>query len=301
MSASPSESIPNATKAATPGTILVLRPDAMGDLVLFSASVGAMRELWPTARIAVLIRDSHADLARLLVPSVEWITTSIDPFAQGPEEKATELESVLHHVRQLHPEWVLAACSRRTWLDFSIAQVCPRARRVALASGEEDRYFGKTGSLPGKENPEIRYEEIVPLATDTQEWKRGFLLAEYLAGKKIEIRPPIIAIPENLRAEADTALKHLGLARGTFVACAAAGFSNVRIKTWPPDRFARIAAWLDKEMNVPVLLLGQESERDYLERIKTAARTKRVKIWLGKADELPLLAALLSTARLYFG
>ncbi|MFA5265542.1 MAG: glycosyltransferase family 9 protein, partial [Opitutaceae bacterium] len=84
-------------------------------------------------------------------------------------------------------------------------------------------------------------------------------------------------------------------------ACAAAGFSNVTIKTWPPDHFARIAAWLDKEMNVPVLLLGHVSERDYLERIKTAAGTERVKIWLGKADDLPLLAALLAVARLYFG
>ncbi len=301
MTLTPSQVRQDSTAATTPKTILLLRPDAIGDLVLFSSTIVAFRSLWPDARIAVLARSAHADLARMLVTSVEWILTPIDPFSQGPVEKAKELETLIETVSKLKPDLVLAACSRRTWLDFAVAKACPEARRVALASGEPDLFFSVAGLEHGMQQTEGCFEEIVPVEPETQEWLRGQFLAEHLVKRKVEFYRPSINIPDPLRAEADATLMKLGLSRGDFVVCAAAGFSNVRIKTWPAERFSRTAAWLDLEKDQPVLLVGHESEREYLEGVRSVAGTKRVQLWLGKSHELPLLAALLGAARLYFG
>src|SRR5207248_4098795 len=77
-----------------------------------------------------------------------------------------------------------------------------------------------------------------------------------------------------------------------------AGFANVRIKTWPADRFARAIAHLRARHRLATVLVGHESERDYLAAI---SRSSGAPVWLGREGELPTLAALLAGAALYFG
>jgi ADP-heptose:LPS heptosyltransferase len=58
-------------KSDPPKSVLIIRPDAMGDLVLFSPTLLALRNGWPKAKISVLIRSTFKDIAQLLVSSVE--------------------------------------------------------------------------------------------------------------------------------------------------------------------------------------------------------------------------------------
>src|ERR1035438_6080322 len=127
---------------APPRAVLLLRPDTMGDLVLFSPALRRFRGEWPATRIGVVIRRPYLELARLLVAEVDWIPTEIDPFTTGPGEVGAELARLLEEVKGFSPDLVVAACPRRNWLDAAVAAAVPAARRVAFGASEEDPFFG---------------------------------------------------------------------------------------------------------------------------------------------------------------
>ena len=97
----------NATDAAVharPRTVVILKLDTLGDLILFAPALAALRKAWPEARVVVVIRRAYLDLAALLVPRIEWITTTLDPFAQGPETDPVELNRLRSLVEQAKEE-----------------------------------------------------------------------------------------------------------------------------------------------------------------------------------------------------
>jgi len=284
-----------------PRCALFLRPDTLGDLVLFSPTLRCLRAAWPQARIAVVIRRPYLELAPALAPGVEWIATRIDPFAQGPVDAAAELATLRQTVAALAPDLVVAACPRRNWLETALAAGVPQARRVALGTAEEDAFFGTQLRLQLGTTSAATFPEIAEVADYAQDWQRSYCLADHLLGTKIERVPPALQLDATTLRAADEILRQRGLEPGRYVACAAAGFANVRLKTWPADRFGVTLAWLRQQHGLPALLIGQESERTYLESVRAAAGAVAPAIWLGREGELPLLAALLARATLYFG
>jgi ADP-heptose:LPS heptosyltransferase/GT2 family glycosyltransferase len=284
-----------------PRCALFLRPDTLGDLVLFAPTLCCLRAAWPQARIAVLIRRPYLELAPALVPGLEWIATRIDPFAQGPADAAAELASLRQTVAALAPDLVVAACPRRNWLETALAAGVPQARRVALGTAEEDAYFGTQLRLQLGTTSAATFPEIADVAGYAQDWQRGYCLADHLLGTKVERVPPALKLEAATLRAADEILRQRGLEPGRYVACAAAGFANVRLKTWPADRFGATLAWLRQQHGLPALLVGQESERTYLESVRAAAGAAAPAIWRGRESELPLLAGLLERAALYFG
>ena len=290
-----------ASKPAQPRSALLLRPDTMGDLVLFAPALRRLREGWPGTRLAVVIREPYLDLARLLAPEVIWIPTQIDPFASGPAKAGAELTRLIAAAREFSPDLVVAACLRRNWLDTVVAAAVPAARRVAFGSSGDDPFFGVQvrhwGGAPGG----AAFRETAPAPSDGQDWRRNFALVDYLLGRTAAPVEPSLEVGPDLAGRADAILRKLGLDPGKFAACAAAGFANVRIKTWPAARYAGVLSWLNRERGLRTLLVGQEDERDYLEALAKSADGARVEVWTGGPGDLPLLAAILSRSALFFG
>ena len=291
----------SSTEEKPPRTVVFLRPDTLGDLVLFSPTLRCLRAAWPKTRIAVVIRRPYLELAPALAPGVEWIATQIDPFAQGPADVGPELATLRQTVAALAPDLVVAACPRRNWLETALAAGVPQARRVALGTTEEDPFFGTQLRLQLGTTSAATFPEIADVTGYAQDWQRGYCLADLLLGTKVERVPPALEVDASMLRAADGILRQHGLEPGRFVACAAAGFANVRLKTWPADRFGATLAWLRQQHGQPALLVGQESERTYLESVHAAAGAAAPAIWLGRDGELPLLAALLARSALYFG
>ena len=117
-----------------PRSVLILKNDTLGDLVLLSPTLRALREAWPQARLTVLIRRTYLEIAPSLAPNVDWLATTLDPFAHGPDADAAELVRLRGAVAELAPDLVAAATSRRNWLDAALAAAVPAARRVVLGS-----------------------------------------------------------------------------------------------------------------------------------------------------------------------
>jgi len=287
-------------KSTDPTKALIIRPDTLGDLVLFSPALSRLREAWSGVPLAVVVRRPYLELARLLVPGIDWIPTDIDPFVRSPSEAGAELERLRKAVAEFSPDVVVAACPRRHWLDSALAAAAPGARKVAFNSIEDDPYFGVQMrlALGRKQAPE--FGEIAPAAAGEADWERNYGLAEYLLGKTLPHAPPDLAIADTLLARADEILKARGLEPGRFIACAAAGYAHVRIKTWPAERFAATIGWLHREKGRKTLLVGHRGELKHLEAVRSEA-TGAAEIWIGAEGELPLLAAVLARSEAYFG
>ena len=284
-----------------PRAALLLKVDTLGDLVLFAPALCAMRMSWPATRLVVVIRRAYLDLAPLLAPGVEWLATTLDPFNQSPAADAAELARLRDAVTALQPDVVAAATSRRNWLEIALAAAAPTARRLALGAGAQDEFYDTQLRVQLGLDSTQAFAETIATPAGEPDWQRNFHLADALLGRAVERTPPRLTPDRDAQVATAAFLREKGLAPGKFAVCAAAGFANVALKTWPADRFAAALSHLETRHNLPVVIIGHESERAYLEGLAVSVKPSPARLWLGRDGELPQLVALIAAAGLYFG
>lgn len=283
-----------------PRTVVCVKVDTLGDLVLFAPTLRTLRARWPDTRLAVVIRRAYAELGPLLAPDVEWITTTLEVFGEGPDAAPSELARLREAVFALTPDVLVAATSRRTWLETVLAATSGAGRRIALGASAEDDFFATEVRVKLGIDAGAAFTQHVPLSPDEPDWRRNFTLVDALLGEPVPRTPPRLELGEADRASVAHVLRERHLEPGGYVVCAAAGFANVGLKTWAAERFAAAIAHLRARHGLPTLLVGQESEREHLEAIATAAGAP-TSVWLGGSGTVPRLAALVAQARLFFG
>lgn len=288
---------------AAPRAAVVLKIDTLGDLVIFAPVLRALQSAWPTTQITAVIRRGYADLAPALAPGINWLPTTLDPFAEGPEANAAEVNRLRDAIEALQPEVIVAATSRRNWLEVALAAATPAARRVALGTSSDDEFFATRLRVALGLNAAHVFTELVATVPAEPDWQNNFRLADTLLGQRVERVRPGLAVPESAHRAADEVLANFHLTRGRFAVCAAAGFANVRLKTWPAERYAAAIAHLHARHKLPTLLIGHENEREYLTSVIGPVKDQphAPKLWLGRDGELALLAAIIARAAIYFG
>ena len=297
MQANPGQALPKPPRSA-----VFVRPDTLGDLILFSPTLRCLRAAWPHSRLAVIIRQAYVELAGLLAPGIDWIGTTADVFSQGPVEAAEELLRLQAIAAARAPDLIVGACSHRNWLEGGIAASAPAARHLVLGVKGEDPFFGDQLRRQLNAAAEFAaFSEEAPYSPRDRDWERNYGLAEHLLGRSVEHSPPALTLsPERLHS-ADRVLLDLKLDPGDFAVCAAAGFANVRLKTWPADRYGAVLGWLRREHGLKTLLVGESAEQPHLEAVRARAGSEVARIWTGNSEQLALLAALLARSRFYFG
>ncbi len=286
-----------------PRAVLLVKVDTLGDLVLAAPLLRVLRAAWPATRLTVVIRRAYLDLAPLLAPGVEWLPTTLDPFNRSPAADPAELTRLRETVTALAPDVLAAATSRRNWLEIALAAAAPAARRLALGDAPHDEFFDTQLRVQLGLDSAAAFSETLPTPAGEPDWQRNFRLADALLGHAVPRTPPRFAAPD-----APALLASLGLTPGRYVVCAAAGFANVALKTWPADRFAAALAHLRDRHGLTPVLIGHEGERTHLESVARAlppapppAAAPSPVLWLGRDGDLPQLAALIAPSALYFG
>ncbi|PTX92605.1 glycosyltransferase family 9 protein [Opitutus sp. ER46] len=286
--------------AARPRTVVCVKVDTLGDLVLFIPALAALRGAWPDTRIAVVIRQAYLDLAPQLVAGVEWIGTSLDPFARGPAADPAELTRLRHVVAALQPDVIAAATSRQNWLETVLAATPGASHRVALGTATDDEFFATQLRVHLGIDARQAFTSHAEFAADDSDWVRGLRLADALLGRAVPRSRPSLSLPAEVVSRPAAFLQQHRLSPGRYVVCAAAGFANVALKTWPAERFAAVLRHIQERHGRPTLLVGQESERPHLEPLAAAAGGDTT-LWLGRDGSLPELAALIGQAGLFLG
>ena len=287
-----------------PTRILFLHPDTYGDLFLFEPVPRILRNAWPQAEVGVLIRQPYEDAIPLLASEgVQWLTTACHPYRESPGENPAALAALRDTVRAFAPDCVVAACATQTWLEAAVATFLPGTRQVSLGPGLTDPLArAALEEVLPVDWPAI-YPEKVPVEEALSEWEKNLRLAGAVLGHAAPRWWPVAHVPRPAADRAEEILAGLGLPRGEFVVCAAAGTANVQIKSWPAEHYGETLAWLERERGLRTLLIGHVAEEQHLESVRRAARASGAEpaLWLGRDGEMPVVAGLLAAARLYFG
>lgn len=289
---------------AAPKNILYVRPDTFGDLVLFEPALRELIAVWPNARHTLLVRPGYESLAPLFSSNLRWRVAPLNPFSQSPSEGRAAFDALLRDLQKDPPDLIVGATLNRTWLEVALAARLPAARSVALGTGRVDPLFTTALALEFGATTADSLREQVEIDPAIREWENNLRLVDHLLGRKVARTAPSLSVPADRQAAADQWLAQHKLPAGRWVALFPAGVANVKIKAWSPAGFAETAAWLQREHQLPVALLGHTSEAAILEEVAAGiARLGQPQppVWLGRDGEIDLLAALLRNARLYFG
>lgn len=287
-----------------PQNILYLRPDTFGDIVIFEPVLRALTEAWPDAIHTLLVRKGYETLAPLFSEKLIWRATELNPFKSGPAEGRALLTAVLSSLAEDPPDLIIAATLNRTWFEVALAAHFPQARRIALGQGKVDPLFANALRIEYGVTAAEVFTEVVPADETEQEWQSNQKLAEYLLGVEVPEAIPGLHVSKDISARAQAVLQRHQLQAWSWVAVFPAGIANVPLKAWPAQRFAEVAAWLQQKHQLQVMLLGHESETGVLDEVAHAMTELGMKApprWTGRDGEITLLAALLSTSKLYFG
>ncbi len=254
-------------------TILVLRFSSIGDIILTTPVLRAMRARWPEARITFVTRARFAGLLKGN-PAVDEIEILAEPGGYAEQDRlAARLERRRWDLlSDLHNSLRSRILRRRVPAGVVTVYRKPLFRRSLLIYGRVDLYGPNPASVPE------RYAEAlsglgVRLDGGPCELHPSGEDFEFFSGK----------LPPRWRDERP----FLALAPG----------AAWPVKRWPPERFAEAAAALCAAHGLRALVLGGEQEREICGRV---CRALGPELSLNLAGELPILAsaAALSRARL---
>lgn len=235
----------------TPKTLVYLRPDTIGDLILFIPALRLFMAAWPDSRHVVVVREGYSDLAPLLPAKLEWRVARLNPFKQRPSECRGELSGLFAELAAVGPDLILAPTLNRTWLELAVAAHFGKTRSVVLGGAEVDPLFAASLKLDLGIDPASAFKETVASAADVTDVENQHRFAERLVGRPLARELPSVSIGAEATAKARTVLDGLGLSPGKWAAVFAGGLANVPLKAWTPGQFAELAVWLEQGGSCP--------------------------------------------------
>lgn len=240
---------------AAPRRVLIVRLSAIGDVVMASPLIGALRRAWPEAHIAWLAEPFAQEL---LAGHPE-----LDQFIPWPRGEWQSLWRDRRLLTLARRAWALARRLRRERYDLVLdtqgllksgllAWVTRAPVRIGLGSREGSRYL-MTGVVDRRTtSPRIG-----------SEYRR---LAEVL-GLPHDPFPMVVAPPEEARSCAARALQEAGVVGPYAVLCP---FTTRPQKHWLEDRWAPLARGIHAQWALTPVILGGPGDRSAGSRIAAA-------------------------------
>jgi lipopolysaccharide heptosyltransferase II len=256
---------------------LVVRVDLLGDTVLTTPAIAALRRGYPKAQIDILVQESTATVLAGERDIAHVIT--YNPQIWGQKDGWRSALRLLVRLRRARYDIAIS-------VSGDIGSILTRvsgARRTIGYGGEAYPYMLTDPVMGG------RY------AVAQHETRYVLALAEAAGGivEEEHMRPRLHVLPKE-RQEMTTTLR---LARARFgrtgpIVAMHAGARNGQAKRWPTRHFATLADHLAEELDALVVVTGAPNEAPLARDIARAARYPLLNI-SGKTT-LPQLIALLA-------
>jgi ADP-heptose:LPS heptosyltransferase len=286
-----------------PHNLVILRPDSVGDLILFEPVLRILRETWASTRIHMVCTAGSKTVAPLLPEGIEWhFLEGCSPFALPTVEGLEKLRAEFSQTKT--STWLLSSCPRKTWWDFVAPNLGTFERRISMGQVPVSDAWRNALTKAGLTGSGLGYLETISTPGEMPEAKRNLECAAYLLGGPAPSLRPLLSIPGPVGIRAASLLEEQGLKSGNFIACCPAGTANVRIKSWPAIKYAEALCTLASSLGQQILLLGNLGEEAVIKDIVRfiEERGGKASIWLGTtADDFATLCALLAKASFYLG
>ncbi len=245
--------------------IAVFAPNLIGDTVMATPTLRALRAGFPDSEISVVIKPHVAPT----LDAAPWIDRILPfaPKAKNPEHRSRAL---LKHLKSNH---------------YDLAVLLPNSFRSALMAylGNIPRRVGYARGGRGL----LLTDRILPTKDDRGKFVPTPIVGYYLALAQL-LKCPVesqrleLFTTESDEAIADKTWNRLGLQGCRPIVCLNTGGAFGPAKSWPTGHFATLAKRLVEEADASVLVVCGPGERDSAREIVSKANHERV---VSLADE----------------
>ena len=304
---------PSPSPLSSPLSILLIRPDHIGDLLFTMPALRALRAAWPQARITALVGPWGRDVVERNAYLDQVLTCPFPWFSRQPKG------SLLEPYRLL---WVEAQRLRAQTFDVAVILRFDHWWGALLA------YLAGIPVRVGYDIAECRpfLTQAVPYVPGRHEVEQSLALIERLdqeAGRPMPETPLDLEFPPTpqerafaarfLGQQGVVASAHLqarqrpALSTGPVSACEEEGDllvglhpgAGAPVKLWRTEAFAQVADVLSREHRARILITGSAEETALARAI--AERMKATPIIATGQTSLGQLAALMACCRLVIG
>lgn len=255
--------------------ILIVRTDRIGDVLLSTPAIKALRDKFPPAYIAMVVRPYTAEIVRgnpfideLIIydkygTEKSWLASF--RFALRLKKKKFDLAVVLHPTNRMHLITFFAGIKRRIGFDKKLGFLLSDRVKHAKQLGErhELEYSLDLVRYLGCEIKDKRL--FMPISQDSELWLEA--LFKRLA---IPLEDRVLAV-------------HPG--------------ASCRSKIWPAERFAQVCDRLIDKYGFKVIVLGAEKDKSIARSLIDNMRNPAIN--LAGQTSLSQLASLLKRAVLF--
>ena len=261
--------------------LLVVMPSWVGDTVMATPLLRALRKLYPSAQITCLARS----VVRPILDASPWIDriVTVRPIRKGSRRKGV-FSLARHLAARKFDTAVMLPNSFRSAVTVMLAGI---PRRVGY--DRDGRGFLLTDRLV----PRRRRGAFVPVST--RDYYLG--LVRYLGAVEVDPGMELFTRPEHDRI-VDQMLKSEGW-RGASqpLVVITPGAAYGEAKLWDPRRFAQIADRCEHEHEALVAIGGPPKERPILERVIAAAQRPILNL-TDRGVDLTLFKSVVKRSRL---
>lgn len=271
------------TIAGAPRTILLVQLGDIGDVVLSTPCIRALRENYPQARIVIAVWDKAAEL----LEDCPWLNQVIAVTKRSRslwEEVRFQIE-FFRNLRSLHCD--LAIDLRTGTRGAIMACISGASQRIGfyVEDGKLWRNRLFTSLLKREYTPDLHVADY---------------LLELLAafGIRTEQRIPELAVAEEKQDRIRILLENEAIPLDKMFV-AVQPFSLWQYKEWGREKYIALIRWLVAEYGVAVLVTGSAAEKERAEEIVRGCGAGCYN-FAGKTS-IAMYAALLQKCRLFIG
>lgn len=255
--------------------ILIIRAGAIGDTLMTTPLVRAVRHTFPQCYLVFLCSASALDVVRHN-PHVDQVIPV--KYRHLPAWLSVEKLRVHRSLRDLDLDWALVLESHPTFLD--LARKGRAARIIAYSHDDHGQGF-----QPARFDPQTHS-----------------IVNHLDAARPLGVQPDGLHMELHYPPQTDELVARLlelaGVSPTDRLVGIHAGWGGrprspdqPRLKSWPPDRFAEVIRWLVKEKDVRVALTGSRADRPLMRYIAQSANVPCVDL-AGKLSLLELAALI---------
>ena len=270
-----------------PSSILLIRPDHLGDLLFATPAIRALRAALPQAHIACLVGPWSRAVLRNNPHLDEVMTCPFPGFTRRPKPSPLQPYSLL---------WRYARWLRARRFDLAVVLRFDHWWGALLA------YLAGIPRRVGYDVAEVRpfLTEAVPYVPGRHEVEQNLALVERAAGCELPMAdsPLEFHLTAEDRAFAEGFLTERGVGEGDLLICIHPG-AGAPVKLWREEAWARVGDALAQRYGAKIILTGSAGERPLCQAI--ARRMAAEPIVAAGETTLGGLAALMARSRLVLG